>query len=515
MSALATTRTVKPAKTVHRRSLFLRLFLSILAITVLILMVQSIVVISMFNRQSEEFERDVFERFARRLQDTLDTGSRQGILWDLSLVEPVLKNTSDDRISGLILYDSGGNTVLTFGKTPKGVVLPSVEAQPAQPITVKITTTGESDYTPLPEQPWFVSPTISKVYVNTGVTSLERGVVMARYPEPVREQDVVGRVILYADEQRTKVLGSVDVLSFSPMTYQLTALLIQRMLSTFSITIPIALLIALLGSHLISRWVFRNTKRVAQALEAISAGDYTNTVAHSSLREFARISDSVQELAGKLKSHESMRQQWLRSIAHDLNTPVTALKLSIEGALDGVLPVDTRLLERLKKENDELERRVASVMMLSAMEAPDYTLKLESIDLLEFVDEVVNSSLIQRKISLDMQLEHITADRRLLVMVCRELLKNADKYSSPEGAVTWRILPGIPPASFRMEVSNRGQVAPDLLEHVFEPWFRADASRSKEGSGMGLSIVRQVMGLHHGTACMDQLEDSIVVVLQW
>ncbi|PKL14698.1 MAG: hypothetical protein CVV52_00545 [Spirochaetae bacterium HGW-Spirochaetae-8] len=149
------------------------------------------------------------------------------------------------------------------------------------------------------------------------------------------------------------------------------------------------------------------------------------------------------------------------------------------------------------------------------MEAPDYTLKLESIDLLEFVDEVVNSSLIQRKISLDMQLEHITADRRLLVMVCRELLKNADKYSSPEGAVTWRILPGIPPASFRMEVSNRGQVAPDLLEHVFEPWFRADASRSKEGSGMGLSIVRQVMGLHHGTACMDQLEDSIVVVLQW
>ncbi|GEM_PF-647395 len=515
MSPSAPDKPARRVKPIHRRSLFLWLFLSILAITVIILMVQSIAVIGMFNRQSDEFEQDVFERFARRLQDTLDTGSRMGVTWDLSLVEPVLMNASDDRISGLILYDSEGNTVLTFGKTPKGVVLPSVTAQPAEPITVQITTSGESDYTPLPERSWFVSPTITKVYVNTGVTTGERGVVMARYPEPVREQDVVGRVMLYADAARTNVLGSVDVLAFSPMTYQLTALLLKRMLSTFSITIPIALVIALLGSHLISRWVSHNTKRVAQALKAISAGDYTNTVAHSPMREFAQISDSVQELAGKLKSHELMRQQWLRSIAHDLNTPVTALKLSIEGALDGVLHMDTRLLERLKKENDELERRVASVMMLSAMEAPDYTLKLESIELLEFVDEVVNSSLSQRKISLDMQLEHITADRRLLVIVCRELLKNADKYSPSEGLITWRIMPGIPPASVRMEVSNLGQVPQELLEHVFEPWFRADASRSRDGSGMGLSIVRQVMGLHHGTAGMEQRGDSIVVTLQW
>jgi len=491
---------------IMKKSLFLRLFASIMAITVIILLIQVLAVVSMFNRQSRDFEKDVFNKYAMRLQEALDGGMREKDILDISSIGPILRNVADDRISGLILYDSVGNTVLTYGKTPRGMVLPNVE-----PYEIDDTYRNFS----LMQRQWYLTPTFSKLYVNIDDSEEVSGVVMPSYPDPVRKQDVVGRVVLYADAERKEVFGSVDVLAFSPMTYQLTALIWRRMLSTFYITIPIALIIALLGSHMIGRFIQRNAKRVAQALEAVSKGDYTNTVPHSALHELAQISESVDLLGSRLKSHEHMRQQWLRSIAHDLNTPVTALKVSIEGALDGVLPLDNKLLWRLKKENDELERRVESVMMLSAMEAPDFTAKMEPIDVLDFVDDVVNSSLSLRKVSLDLKLETLCGDRRLLEIVCRELLKNAEKYS-PEGtSIFWRITTGSEPYSVRMEVSNSGEVPAELLEQVFQPWFRADLSRSHDGSGMGLSIVRQVMELHHGMATMEQRGPEIVVVLQW
>ena len=496
---------------VRKRSLFLRLFASIMAITLVILIVQVVVVTIMFVNQGNDFKDDVFTTYAQRLQEALDSGTRDGVVWGLRSVEPILKQAADDRISGLILYDGEGNTVLTFGKTPGGVILPPIDFNREPPPS----SGTDPAFQPLVESPWFTKPTISKLYVHTGGAAVETGVVMPRYPEPVRKQDVVGTVTLYSDATRTEVFGSVDVLAFSPLTYWITAMVLKRMILAFSITIPIALVIALIGARLVARSVSRHARLVADALESVANGNHTQQVPDSSLRELAQISDSVDRLGEQLESHERMRQQWLRSIAHDLNTPVTALKISIEGALEGILPLDQALLERLKKENDELERRVISVMTLSAMEAPDFIPKMEPIDVLEFVDEVVNSSLSKNKITLDIEMERIIGDRRLLLLVCREVLKNASKYSPEGSSVTWRIINGIGPYTVCMEVVNEGQIPLQMLEHVFEPWFRVDASRSQGGAGMGLSIIRQVMELHHGIASMTQDENHVTMTLQW
>jgi len=517
----------------------MRLFASILAITFAILVIQMATVWIMLKHQELDFKKDVFTSYTQRLKEALDEGSRSGMVWNLDNVGTVLKATTDDRISGLILHDGTGNTVLTFGKTPQGIVLPPIIMEDGKYSTVERTypvedgsgTDGvklvegstqkvapvKTSFTFLKESPWYVTPSISKLYVGTQTDDrVEQGVVMPKYPVPVRRQDVVGTVTLYADANTTEVFGSVDVLSFSPMTYELTAMILRRMILALGITVPLALIVALIGARIIAHTVSRHARRVADILQAVAAGDYEAEVPDSSLRELNQISDSVRRLGSQLRSNERMRQQWVRGIAHDLNTPVAAMKISIEGSLDGLFPLDGKLLKRLKKENDELERRVASVMMLSAMEAPDFKPQMEAIDTLDFADEVVNSSLLKCGISLDVQLDSMVGDRRLLLIICRELLNNGSKYSPEGAALVWRILPGTKPYQVCMQVINHGQVSQDTLAHAFEPWFRGDTSRSQAGSGMGLSIVRQVMELHHGTVQMVQSGDhQVTMVLQW
>ena len=263
-------------------SLFFRLFASIMTITVVILLVQFIVVAVMFTIQSRQFENEVFSVYKERLQQALTVASKSEVEWNLQSIGPVLKMAADDRISGLILRDAEGNTVLTFGKTPRGIAIPEFEIDRNDP-----------SYMSLPEKTWYFSPTISKVYIKTDDESIVRTVVMPEYPAPVREQDIVGTITLYANPAQTEVFGSVDVLVFSPLNYTITALLLRRMVAAFVITIPIALIIALVGAQVVARSVSRHAGKIVKVLEAVAGGNYQEPVPHSTMNELALISESV------------------------------------------------------------------------------------------------------------------------------------------------------------------------------------------------------------------------------
>lgn len=491
-------------RTKRQKSLFGRLFISIMAITFVILLVQMSVVALMYIHQANQFKKEVFSSYAKRLQNSIDVMARSGGVWTLDIIGEVLKMAADDRISGLLVRDAEGNTILTFGKTPYGSTLP----EPDEEVQNYETELMRDDL-------WYIRPRISQLYVQIGPQTTIRTVVLPGYPEAVRKQDIVGTVNLYADEQHTNIIGSVDVLAFSPFTYQMTGLLIKRMLYAFVITIPIALIIALVGSRLVARSASRNAAQLSHTLEAVANGNYQQPVPIFEMKELVQISESVKRMQGQLSSFERMRQQWFRNIAHDLNTPVTALKISIEGALDGVFPLDRSLIERLKRENDELERRVAAVMTLSAMEAPDFQMHIETIDVKEFAQEVIDSSLAGHHIIFESELEHMKGDRRLLAIACRELIQNANKYSLAQGNIHWRISKAQEPQSVCMEISNQGNIDAESLKRVFEPWYRADNSRSQGGSGLGLTIVQQVAQVHGGTASIEQRGNLVVSVLSW
>lgn len=473
------------------QSLFFRIFASIMSIVIIILVVQVLVVALMFIAQSRQFERDVFKSFQDNLQKALDVGSQAGTSWDLHSIGPALHMAADDRISGLVLRDAQGNTVLSYGKTPKGAVIGDVV------FTVEL-------------DPAFDPPDIM---FRTSADQAVRTMVIPSLARPVDRQDIVGTVMLYADPSETQVLGSVDVLVFSPMNYTITSLLLRRMVAAFIITIPIGLLIALFGSRLVARSVSVHASGIAKALESLAGGKNDRAVPRSTMKELALISESVERLARQLVSHERMRQQWLRGIAHDLNTPVTALRIAVDSAIDHIVPIDDQVLLGMKGELAELERRVGAVLTLASMEAPDFTLRREMIDVLDLVDEILSTAMVGSKVELDINAEQLAGDRRLLVIALRELLMNAHKYATSDEPITWYI--GLEDADAVMRISNPGHIGPEALEQVFEPWFRADQSRTNPGSGMGLAIVRHIMEAHGGQVVMSGTDHTVTVNLRW
>lgn len=482
------------------RSLFLRMFLSIMMIVVVILVTQVLVVAAMFTAQSHRFEKDVFDTFTYELQSALDIGTEAGAMWDLRSVIPLLHMAADDRVSGIILRDAQGRTILTSGKTPSGTALPDFY------LTVERITLPDAD----PVQP--VS-SVQRVFLKSSEQGSVNKIIFSQYPDPVRKQDIVGTIMLYGDREESVLLGSVDLLVFSPMYYNLTALLLRRMVMAFVITIPIALVIALIGAHLVARAVSKYAASISRTLESVAAGSYAVATVRPTIRELDQISESVDRLSRQLASHERMRQQWLRGIAHDLNTPVTALRLSIESAIDGLVPVDGTVLQRMQAELDELQRRVDSVMTLASMEAPDFQLHPQPFEVLDFTDEVLRTGLFARSIELDLHTETLVADRPLLLIASRELIKNACKYGNAGHPVRWHIRLAGDDAV--MEVTNCGSVPEGTAQRVFEPWFRADESRSQSGSGMGLAIVRHIMEVHGGSALFESRDGMVTVRMMW
>lgn len=465
-----------------------------MAVTVLILIVQMVVMVAMLRNQSKQFADEAFSSYEQRLSAFLELSGGQR--WTIETVGPLVLMAADDRILGLVLRDAQHDAVIALGKTPQGII---VDENPDM-----IPGQGERFKSEDPQS------------ILSGIDQEILSSLWDDYDDSspfTPEQNVVGSILLYADDDRAEVIGSVDVLVLSPVVYAMKAQLLRKVLLGFTITIPVALVIALLGAHGIARGVSSRAEKISRSVSSVALGAWSEPTYHTSYSELSRIGQSVDALKEQLAGHERMRQQWLRSIAHDLNTPVTALKLSIDRASDGLIPLDTDFTDKLRKEVQELEHRVGSVLTLASMESPDFHLRKEPVDVLDFVDEVLSARSEGNPLVLDVNVETIIGDRRLLLLVAREAIQNACKYGDQGAELRWSI-------TFReglnvIEFSHEGSLGTEDPQQLFEPWYRADHSRSQSGSGMGLAIIRQIMMAHGGHAELSQDGPRVSLTLQW
>ncbi len=284
----------------------------------------------------------------------------------------------------------------------------------------------------------------------------------------------------------------------------------QRLLqSLFSIALG-GSLAALVGAFLVallfSRLMARQAGELARGITELAGGSRTVLFRAGGPVELQEIARSAAVLQTQLSREEELRRRWTEDIAHDLRTPVTALKTQLEGMTEGYIAVTPQRTELLFQEVLRIERLVTDLRDLSQMESPEASVTMGPVDPGAFITEVGSGYHARsREQGVELEVEAgggvFSGDEHLLRRAVGNVLDNAFRHARGEAPkVVLRTRRDT--AGFWFEVENSGEIAEVELSRVFDRFYRGANATGSPGSGLGLSIARAIVILHGGAIGM-------------
>lgn len=287
----------------------------------------------------------------------------------------------------------------------------------------------------------------------------------------------------------------------------------------------VAIAVLLLGTIVTSAMIFGPARSRLRALEdaarALGSGDLAARAPDRGGDEIAAVAsafnamaDDLATRAEALRASDRVRRQLLADVSHELTTPVTAMRGYLETLSMSELKLDdatrARYLAIVSDESNRLERLIGDLLDLARLEGGGGTLRIEPVPVSELFDRVVarherasQDAGVTLEATIDPGAESIAADRDRLEQALQNLAANAIRYAPRGTAVRLRARPT--DAGITLSVADDGPgIPPDHLPHLFDRFYKADASRAgvSGGSGLGLSIVKAIVERHGGTVAV-------------
>ena len=280
-----------------------------------------------------------------------------------------------------------------------------------------------------------------------------------------------------------------------------------------------AMLAAVLVGFLVSRRVVEPVRQMMAASQRVADGHYEErvlvrgTLPPEEMDELDQLAVTFNQMAARLERTESMRRQLIGDVAHELRTPLSTIKGSLEGLMDGMLEPDEANLLQLHREAERLQRLVADLQELSRVEAGAFELRLQPAsvgDLIASAAERLGRQFEDKGVSLEVDLPpdlpSVLADEDRIGQVLLNLLGNALQYTPAGRAV--RISARGAAAEVQLEIQDEGIGIPaEHLQHIFTRFYRVDPSRSRAGggSGIGLTIAKHLVERQGGRIWAESL----------
>ena len=255
--------------------------------------------------------------------------------------------------------------------------------------------------------------------------------------------------------------------------------------------------VLLVFSAIISHWAFNPLRRATVAMGEIAAGNLEHRVKDN----IGPAKDAFNHMADRVEQMLEGQRMLLAGISHELRTPLARMKLQT-ALLDD--KVDTTSLHEDIKEMDAL---VEMLLISSQLQSGSFEIRPEPIVVQDIVFEVLAGvDLGERYISLDVDAELVLrADRLLIKRVLLNLCTNIAKYTPVDCTVS--ISGKRVGNTVQIVVADTAEgLSDEKLEHLLEPFWRADQSRRKDGVnmgwGLGLSFVQRAIEAHKGTVSL-------------
>lgn len=271
----------------------------------------------------------------------------------------------------------------------------------------------------------------------------------------------------------------------------------------------ISLLVALIASIglglLLARHFSRLLKKLESTVNTLSAGNYDARAAVFSGDEIGRLATGVNHLARTLAENRTARRRWMADIAHELRTPVSVLKGEIEAVQDGLRPADAHTMASLAEEAEHLSSLVSDLQTLALADAGALDFHMQPFSLGELIEQELRTfegRFTERGIRVDSELPerlNFIGDARRIKQLLHNLLENGCRYTERDGRIELALKSGRDRLELLIDDSGPG-LAAEQMSRLFDRFYRAEGSRARAsgGSGLGLSICRNIVEAHRG-----------------
>lgn len=277
------------------------------------------------------------------------------------------------------------------------------------------------------------------------------------------------------------------------------------------ILLIVLLSLVIIGAYLLLRRILLPVKWLGKGVSRVSQGNFDFVIPEKREDELGELIRSFNFMTRRISEMIKSRDQLLQDVSHELRSPLTRAKVALE-----MLSPDERT-RSIHEDLTEMEKMIFEILESERIKYLNGKLDLKVIDIIEFVNQAANEvgnsqpgiSKIPRTKSIKIQLD---PDR--IKIVVKNILENAIKYTDPLSKPIelgyWENEKEI-----AITFSDQGKgISKADLQFIFEPFYRADKSRSRKtgGYGLGLALCKKIMEAHKGRILIDSEEGKGTVI---
>jgi len=296
---------------------------------------------------------------------------------------------------------------------------------------------------------------------------------------------------------------------------QYTPLIMSSEQEKFIFNLIISVLLSsIIGSVVIVFLSFFLSRQLTDPIKSISSTSYLLSIGNLNAREdmetdiyeIEKLKQSINLLGEKLERQNVLRKRLVSDISHELRNPLNVLQTNLEAMTDGVLPMTTERLQSLNNEVVRFGKLLGNLNVLKEFESETLDVVMKPVNLKNLCQDIYNNfhGFAQEK-GIILTFEHYRRDSYMILgdshglnQVVINLLHNALKFTPRDGKISMILKKD---SSFTyLLIRDTGMGIPDEdLSNIFERFYRVDKSREEvEGSGIGLTIVKNIMERHRG-----------------
>ena len=279
-------------------------------------------------------------------------------------------------------------------------------------------------------------------------------------------------------------------------------------ISTLSLIIlPIILIAAVLGGYFIAKRMLMPIKQITNAAENISrGGDLKKRIELDSGKdELHQLADSFNNMIARLDESFEAERQFTSDVSHELRTPMSVIMAQCEYTLDEERTPQEyeRALRLIRRQGRKMTKLINDMLDFVRLERRGTNYQIEKLNLSALVNSVCEDmSLIrERGISLEHEVEDeiwVDGNPALLSRLLSNLISNAYRYGKDDGHIKVRLKKSQDEVTLSVSDDGIG-ISREDKEKIFRRFYQADSSRTGSGTGLGLSMVKEIASFNGGS----------------